>query len=390
MREGKIKLMFYGDAVVPTGFARVLHSIQKYLPEEVYDISWLGINYLGDPHDFPFKIYPAFTKGDIWGINRIKDVVELENPDIIFLLNDAWVLANILGSLKDVKQLPQIVTYFPVDSLNFDRNWFRNYGIVARAFTYTEFGKQVVNDCGANIRIEAMPHGTDSEIFYKINQPKSEIKKTLYPDKPDFIESFIFLNANRNQPRKRIDTTVEAFGNFVRGKPENVKLYLHMGLRDSGWDINRLAKRYGLEKRVLISATSAQMPRITDEKLNAVYNATDCGLNSSTGEGWGLCSMEHAVTGAPQIVAAHSACKELFSDCGLTIEPKLWLTSPAEGLVSGFISADDLAEAMEKIYSDTALYQELSDKCYKKFTAPEYQWKTIAQRWHKVFLEVIT
>ena len=389
MIEGKIKLMFYGDATVPTGFARVLHSIQKYLSTEIYDFSWLGINYTGDPHSYPIRIYPAFTKGDIWGINRIKEVIELEDPDILFLLNDAWVLSNILNNIKELKRIPQIVVYFPVDSMYFDRNWFKNYGIVSRAFTYTEFGKKVVEDSGANIKIEVMPHGVDATTFYKIDKPKPEIKKLIYPDQPDFTDSFIFLNANRNQPRKRIDTTIEAFGKFVKDKPTNVKLYLHMGLRDSGWDINRLAKRHGLEKRVLVSGTTAQMPMLTDEKLNLVYNATDCGVNSSIAEGFGLCSIEHAVTGAPQIVGNHSACKELFSDCGLTVEPKLWLTSPGEGVVSGFISSDDLADAMEKVYSDKELYTELAEKAYKKFTAPEWQWKTIAGRFNEIFLQTV-
>jgi hypothetical protein len=35
----KVKLGIWGDAVTPTGFARVLHSITRYLPKEDYDMT---------------------------------------------------------------------------------------------------------------------------------------------------------------------------------------------------------------------------------------------------------------------------------------------------------------------------------------------------------------
>ena len=59
-------------------------------------------------------------------------------------------------------------------------------------------------------------------------------KKALLPDTPDFQDSFIVFNGNRNQPRKRIDITMKGFARFANGKPNNVKLYLHMGVEDAG------------------------------------------------------------------------------------------------------------------------------------------------------------
>jgi D-inositol-3-phosphate glycosyltransferase len=50
------------------------------------------------------------------------------------------------------------------------------------------------------------------------------------------------LNANRNQPRKRIDITLRGFALFAVDKPETVQLYLHMGSEDMGWNALQLAR----------------------------------------------------------------------------------------------------------------------------------------------------
>ena len=65
-------------------------------------------------------------------------------------------------------------------------------------------------------------------------------------------------------------------------------------------------KRRGLEleeyvKRLVIIDNSPPN-LITDEAINHVYNACDVGINTSNGEGFGLCQIEHLATGAPQVV----------------------------------------------------------------------------------------
>ncbi len=40
----------------------------------------------------------------------------------------------------------------------------------------------------------------------------------------------------------------------------------------------------------------------TDVAINDIYNMCDIGVNTSEGEGYGLCQLEHLQTGAPQIV----------------------------------------------------------------------------------------
>ena len=67
---------------------------------------------------------------------------------------------------------------------------------------------------------------------------KKEARKKLKLDE----DLFIVFNGNRNQFRKRIDITCEAFAKFAVGKPE-ARMYLHMGMKDQGWDIMPLFSR---------------------------------------------------------------------------------------------------------------------------------------------------
>lgn len=392
----KIKLGVWGDAVTPTGFSRVLHSITKNLPEEDYDIFWIGVNYFGDPHPYKnIRIYPANVRGsgDLYGFGRAKEILTLEKPDIMFLLNDAWILTQCLGVIKETfeaQKRPKIVTYVPVDAGDHDPDWYKNFDIVTKVFSYTEFGKAMIKRAVPSLEVGIMPHGVDSSIFYKMQSSKEEIKRKLYPDRKDYYsDSFIVLNANRNQPRKRIDLTMQGFSIFAENKPENVKLYLHMGMEDMHVNIIKLALRYNIDTRLIITNHNKGVQTVSDQALNLIYNGTDVGINTGIGEGWGLPNMEHASIGAPQVVAGHSSLKELYSDCGILIpvsQPHVIDHIMTTGYV---VNPDDVASKLEDLYTNKKLYEELSKKSMEKFARPEYKWENIALEWDKILKEVI-
>lgn len=381
------KVLVVGDTPsVPTGFSSVVLNIFKHFPKEEFEIHQLGINYYGDPHTIGWNIYPAVTSGDMWGFGRIKSLIEALKPDLIFILNDVWVVDKYLDIIKrEIKNPPPIVVYYPVDSKYMDIGWFKNFDIVTTPVVYTQFGYNECKRVVPDTEFTVIPHGVDSDVFFKIDLPKSELKKALYPDKPEFYDdSFIVLNSNRNQPRKRIDITIEAFYLFATGKPDNVKLYLHMGSKDAGWDIFKLTQRYGIDKRLIITNNNAGIQTIPAQRLNMIYNATDVGINTSVGEGWGLCNVEHGVTGAPQVVPNHSANYEVWGDCGILVPANNRIVNPDTLTLSLASSPEDLASGLETLYTNKKLYETLSDTTVRKFTSPEYKWENISNKFREV------
>jgi len=406
--DGKVKVLWVSDGEAPTGFARVAHSVIRHLDQEKYEIHHLAINYRGDPHENWWKLYPAAPAAnmgpmgpDLWGFQRFQQLINDVKPNIIFLLNDPWVLQKYLaliieskGLIPGVETIP-VVTYFPVDASEHDQEWFRDYEELVRACcVYSDFGKNVVLDTGAvnPLRIKVVPHGIDKDRFYQMD--KDYARKEIFPlnEKPEFVNSFIVLNANRNQPRKRIDITMRAFRDFVKDKPKNVKLYLHMGVMDMGWDIVRLATRYGIDERLAITSTLPNLPNVPDSRMNEIYNACDVGLNTSLGEGWGLTSWEQAATGKPQIVPEHSVMKEIWEDSAIYTETIADYVYEGTHTVGRITSTESVTEKLEWAYQDWKVggkkLKELGEKALEIVNRPEHEWKAIAAKFDEIFDEV--
>ena len=198
----KYKGLVVGDAVSPTGFARVIHSVLDNLPEDKYDLHQLGINYYGDPHNYKHKIYPAALGGDVYGIDRIQNMVTVLKPDFVFLVNDSWIIDMYLAKLRDLKEEYKfkIIVYFPVDAEEHSGGFYRNFDIVDRICVYTEFGKNVILASGSKFitedRIRIIPHGIATKTFYPVD--KEEARKAIYPKNKleEFQNAFIVLNGN--------------------------------------------------------------------------------------------------------------------------------------------------------------------------------------------------
>ncbi len=402
----RIPIVVVGDAVAATGFARVLHSVLSRIKDR-FEIHHIGINYFGDPHDYDWKLYVAGLGGDVYGVNRLEPLIEAVKPKIIFLIDDLWILTRYMPVLRKYAGSVKSIMYIPVDGEPLDPALMKELGSVDRLVVYNEFGERVVRETIAAAKseyddfdppkVEIIPHGVDTAHFYPLGKSmdpddlargRNEAKRILFPDKPDFQDSFVVLNANRNQPRKRIDITMKGFAQFASGKPANVKLYLHMGTEDVGWNIISLAKRYGIENRLIISSAGTGVPTDTTARLNLIYNACEVGINTSIGEGWGLVSFEHAATGAAQIVPRHSACEVLWNGAAEFLEPKYFLTIERVLTEGGIVSPDDVAGVLEKLYQDPDHLRKMSLLAYKNATLPQRDWDVIAREWEVLLGEL--
>jgi D-inositol-3-phosphate glycosyltransferase len=290
----KVRLFVWGDAVVNTGFSNVLHSIIGNLPQDLYEIMWLGVNYKGDPHSYPYKIYPTNFPGDPYGFSRMEDLVRAFQPDLFFLLNDPWIIDPFLEKLESIYTdgvFPPTVVYFPADAKEHDPDWYKRFHKV-HPVVYSAFGLEVATKARSDVSYSVIPHGVDFSKFYRM-ESRAEARKIVFANNYDtYKDAFIFLNANRNQPRKRIDLTLKGFAEFVKDKPENVYLYMHSGVVDSFIHTDMVATRLGIKNRMIYSTRNVGPTQMPVEFLNAVYNSCDVGVNTSLGEGWGLCLFE--------------------------------------------------------------------------------------------------
>jgi len=401
----KPSVLVVGDGVVPTGFARVVHSILHEL-HSAYEFHHLAVNYSNQPHDLPWDVRAANQDGDYLGTNRLDATIAEVRPELVFLINDVWVIANYADALRKHGSELKVIAYSPVDAGPLEPGMVEGLLDLDAVVLYTEFGHREVDRAfaGCNGHVDRLPqtvvipHGVDTNVFYpyardddgRLSPNGRRIARRELFKHDEFANAFIVLNANRNQPRKRIDITIKGFALFARDKPANVKLYLHMGVEDLGWNVIALARRHGIEDRLILTADLPHLPAVPDDTLNRIYNCCDVGVNTSIGEGWGLVSFEHAAAGGAQVVPRHSACEELWSDAAVMLEPCMSLTIEKTLGESHFVSPEEVARGLDSLYESPDLLAVVSAKSYETATRPEYRWPTIAGRWGALFDKTIS
>ena len=378
-------------------------AVFYYLSEQ-YDIHVIGIGYRGpDTRVCGVTVHPCNLKGgDMLGLYQAKEFIEEYRPELVFLLNDIWVLSRYVDALSPYQGSTRIVCYCPLDGRLLDGSLVAPFSALApggRFVVYTEFARREVQKMVEGIPfppVEVIPHGVDTEAFYPLagsiqgqleRVGRLAAKRLLFPGESDLEDSFVVLNANRAQPRKRIDLTLRGFAMFAKDKPTGVKLVLHhaVAFGEERADVARQAEALGITGRVTVGPAEGGT---SDEALNLIYNACDVGINTSMGEGWGLVSFEHAATGAAQVVPRHSACAELWDGAAELVEPVAAYVPDFGMLEMQEVAPEGVAAALERLYADRSYRRDMSVKAYHTATQPAYRWGRIAAQWSQLFDEV--
>jgi glycosyltransferase involved in cell wall biosynthesis len=389
----KPKLLWCGDIVAMTGFARVTENVLERLRDN-YEVVVLGHNWWGDPSPLQeyYTMYPSSNRFQTapFGEQRIREIVEKEKPDIVFTINDMWIINEQYKQIVDLHQQKQFkfVGYAPMDSYG----WLGCLSETANDWdaiiSYTEFGAHEFIAGGITKPVAIIPHGVTQGQFYPMS--KSEARKQL--NLKDDI--FIVFNGNRNQFRKRIDITIEAFAKFAKDKPD-AQLYLHMGMKDQGWDLMplfaRAMQREGLDPngRIILTSKTEGPPNVSVETLNLIYNACDVGINTCKGEGWGLVNFEHAACRVAQVVPDHTSCREIFEGCGSLIRCDHVDVDVNHGREMPCPSSDHLAEILTDLYENRDKLDTSAELCYQRVTDTQFDWDSVASQFGGIFEDVL-
>jgi D-inositol-3-phosphate glycosyltransferase len=283
----KPKLLWIADFAAMTGFGRVSGAILPRIKEK-YDITVLACNWHGDPtpEQKEFRMFPAANRFQQapFGEDRIREIVEREQPDIVFTLNDPWIASEQYKRILDLHQQKKFkfCGYMTMDSYNWLGGIDPHIAKWDSLITFTEFGAHEFFKAGINKPVTVIPHGLDASVFYP--KDKKEARKELGLKE----DIFICFNGQRNQPRKRMDITIAAFAKFAVGRPDT-QLYMHCGLKDQGWDLMPLFAREmgknGVDPnhRIIMTSNTPQPPNVSVEMLNTIYNVADIGINTTKG-----------------------------------------------------------------------------------------------------------
>lgn len=304
-------------------------------------------------------------KEEGFGFNKIHEYLEMVGPDVVMIYNDPLIIYKFIESMKHERGKTPYKLWLYVDQV---------YEGVApqlievmnkhadRIYTFTSKWRDTYLKYGPFPDVRVLEHAVDPLMFTSMpRDARLSLRKGM--NIPD--DGVVFLNANRNSQRKRLDLTIMGFVRLIAANPK-APYYLILATNlnpqtGAFYDVQRIfatevvAQGIPLEdvvQRLLLVDTAAPNV-VNDETINQLYNIADVGVNTSDGEGFGLCQLEHMYTGAPQ-VATHVGTYDTFltPDVAVLVEPHDRAYHPGSmplGLYVPTFTGQAVADAMKKI-----------------------------------------
>jgi glycosyltransferase involved in cell wall biosynthesis len=396
--QKKIKVLAYCDSpTAATGFGTVSRNIFEALHRTGrYDIDILGINFWGDPHNFPYRIWPTGTnqQKDPYGRQKVVNMIPQMDFDVLFFLQDTFILdflPTLIPHLKSKRAKPfKSIVYYPIDSI-LKPQWGKNVDVIDTLVAYCEFGKQeTLKALPDREGIEVINHGVNTNNYFPL--PDNEVKAFRAQYFGSQADKFIITNLNRNQQRKDVPRTLMAFKKFREIVPDSI-LYLHMAMKDQGWDLPEVCKNMGLDisKDVIFPQNFGPNQGYPINIVNTLYNASDVVVSTTTGEGFGLSWIESMATKTPIIMPNNTAMTEFITeDRGYLVKngsnDSLFTILPHDNeILRPLVDVDDLVDKLVHIYNNREEAAQKAENAYK-WVVEEMDWqKGIAKQWVELF-----
>lgn len=403
----KTRVLFCGT--IPTqnnGYSKVVYELAKRLAGyDDIDLHIFGFQgfYKNEQHELERKLPNNVTIFDVFaheepqktgfGDDIIQDYVKQFKPHMVIVYNDLVVLYRLIKKLTELPEEHKTFKIVPYIDIvyNNEKNALIKFlqDTCDGAIMFTEYWKSVIETQGFVKPMHIVEHGFDKMNYYPI--PKDIARNYFSMNQDDFI----MLNLNRNQPRKRWDTCMQAFIKFISTHQKDpIKLLIGTDIQGS-WDLIDIfiseCRLYKMDpdeaKSHLIIMNGPQ--KLTDKDINVLYNSADVGLNTCDGEGFGLCNFEHAAIGIPQIVSNVGGFKDYFTNKNAFLVNPKWsyYVDASRDIVSGkaeICDIDDIVEMMEHAYTNRDKLRKFGQHA-RTSILDKYNWEDKA----KVFYECI-
>ena len=322
-----------------------------------------------------------------FGFSQLPAYVRKVKPDVMMIYNDAGIICRFLDKLKEqltpAEQTYKLLIYLDqVYTIQRPEFLGRMDGVADAFFAFTPYWKSVLERQGIKKPVYVLRHGFDPAQFKPLDRATMRKKHGI----PENL--FIFLNLNRNTPRKRYDLVVTAFAELVARHPTKPLALMCVcdGGETGGFPLQEIYLRELDKRRVPLQfhahklMLSKQALTYTDEMINELYAMSDVGITGADGEGFGLCQFEAMGIGIPQVAPDLGGFKDFCHNGknSATVPPKytsyLPLSASSVGGQIEIVDPIDLAIAAETYVLDSDL--RVTHGAEARKTVLEYKWST--------------
>ncbi len=399
-----MKMLFYGETpVIETGAGQLSKYLLQACKEAGYTIEVIGINhhsslYLYDQNAYPYFIVPSLQQ-EMHNLENARNHIINAEYDVLFLTGDINILDDLMDSVRLARERGKIFALIclpAIDNDIFHRQYLRclemaDIPVVLSYYAASMVLRQVPGLAG---KLRVILPGVDVETFYPLPpEERQAVRKATFSIEPDV---FLVLNVNRNSARKDLARSMAAFHLFHKRNPKSV-LYLHSKQEDIGGSLPTQAMLLGLQiagdspEIIFAPESYHEISGVSRAALNAIYNTADVCISTSTGEGWGLTTVEAMAAGTPFIAPANTTFREILGEKrGYLVESggaDLW--AMPYGLSQGpreIVSCSGMAEKLEEVYFNPEEAENRAKDA--RFWTEEHTWRVMVKAWRALFAEI--
>ena len=366
LETGKFQFICFGGAI----------KHNSYEPQKVegFEDDWV--------------IYPVDGYGTP---EMVRSVIWNEKPDMLWFMTDPRFFGWLWQIENEIRKNIPMIYYHVWDNYPypmFNKKFYDSNDVIASISKVTY---DIVNNVSPDVENHYLPHAVDGEIFKPVTAKEKEaLRQNHFSEDPD---KFTFIWNNRNARRKQSGTLVWWFNEFAEEVGhENVRLVMHTDPTDShGQDLTTIIKRIGADDgRVLISND-----KVPPEVLAQMYAMSDCTINISDAEGFGLATLESLSCETPIIVNMTGGLQEQVTDgeewFGIGIEPaakSIIGSQEVPYIYEDRISKEEFKAALHKMYSMSEEERRELGKKGRQHVMNNYNFEEFYKRWVELMLEI--
>lgn len=343
--------------------------------------------------DFIIKPIDGFGSRDL-----IRTTLATERPDVIFLFTDPRFFYWLFEMEDEIHQVCPIVWWHVWDNHPYPEFNAPFYEATDLINCHSHMTYELIKDKFPQ-KTNFVPHALPSSIYHELpeDQVRMHKRNILGPAKEDhFVAFWMNRNARRKRPsdvmwawRKMLDRLVEDGISSPKAS-----LVMHTDPKDAeGPNLFAVAEQLGLKDSIVFSPD-----RIGFEQINILHNISDCCVNISYAEGFGLATLEAMQCGRPIIAAKTGGLTRQVVDhrdgsengVALEIRQKTLVGSQhVPYIYEDFCDVDETADALVKMYKMGHEERRKLGKKAKSYVESEFSYQNTIDMWHESLKKTI-
>jgi glycosyltransferase involved in cell wall biosynthesis len=378
-----VRILWLSNAPwVPSGYGEQTRQVAEQMQADGHTVA-VACNFGLQGSQVAWHGTTCYPSDGVWGNDTLGVYADDHRADLVIALCDAWVLQP--------DRWPfglEVAVWAPVDHEPLPpavRNVLGHEQVTPVAMS--RFGERMMQDAGLDPLF--VPHGIDTGLFQPRPELRDQVRDELEIPRDAFLAGMVAANVgNPSVIRKGWPAAFEAFSRFADAHGDAF-LYAHSHSAPSpargGISLDKLADAVGCRPGSVRFPNDRTLALGVDrEQMAALYQAFDCLLMVSMGEGFGVPLIEAEASGVPVITSDHSSMPELVG-AGWPVAGDPWW----DALQDSFLHApshDAVHEALEAAY--TARGDQLLRRRAVAFAA-DYDADTVYSDYWKPALEAL-